>query len=74
MSGIALFSLASLCYLMAAVVPSVEGFADGAPVEACYFMGPNHPNTKSQPPDTLPHKFVSDSGTYKPNEKINGQF
>lgn len=58
--------------LVVCAVPVVRGFADGAPVEACIFKGPNHPATKSQPPDTLPHDFVAESGSYKGKDKIAG--
>ncbi|KAF2361862.1 hypothetical protein FHG87_007375 [Trinorchestia longiramus] len=63
------------CFVLVVVMhmPAVEGFADGAPVEACIFKGPNHAGTKSQPLDTFPYDFVADAGSFKGGEKINGK-
>ena len=51
----------------------VRGFPEEAPPETCYFKGPNHPATKSQPLDTFPYEFVAEKGSYKPKEEITGK-
>jgi len=66
-----------LCLLLLLVVVPflVEGFPDGAPVDACVKPRPNQPyhgQAKPQPPETLPYSVTASSNEYGPGSKITG--
>ncbi|KAK7067361.1 hypothetical protein SK128_014941 [Halocaridina rubra] len=66
-------SVFSLALMFLALLPSGDGFPDGAPIEACILPHPNrpnHPGTKAQPPQASKHAFTASSANYHPGTTI----
>lgn len=53
----------------------VDGFPDGAPVDACVKERPNQPyhgQARSQPLNTSPYQIIASSQRYAPGSQVTG--